>query len=40
MSIKSDYNQIPMTRSLKKKINNNNNNNKQQLENVEENYKG
>ena len=43
MSIKSDYNQIPMTRSLKKKKNNNNNNNnnnKQQLENVEENYKG
>ena len=51
MSIKSDYNQIPVTRSLKKKNNkinklinnnnnNNNNNNKQQLDNVEENYKG
>ena len=40
MSIKSDYNQIPMSRSLNNNNNNNNNNNKQQLENVEENYKG
>ena len=39
MSIKSDYNQIPMSRSLNNN-NNNNNNNKQQLENVEKNYKG